>query len=247
MSEKRVVVVTGAAGFIGKAIVTSFLEAGDSVIASDYSEELLKEAYQDEIKSKADLQFEVADMSKSQEVRALGKRLKSKHERIDVLVNNAGVNKRTPIGEVTSEEWDYVVNVNLRGPFELIQELLEVFIGQKSGRIINFSSSAAKVGGDVVGIHYTAAKAGILGMTLKYAKHLAPYSVTVNSILPGPIDTAFHAETPAEQKKKIAGIIPVGRWGQPDEVAAAVFFLASEKAAFITGENLDINGGIIMD
>jgi NAD(P)-dependent dehydrogenase (short-subunit alcohol dehydrogenase family) len=247
MEGKRVVLVTGAGGRIGQAIVRAFLAEGDSVAAADLDEGALVEIYDEEISSGQALRLFRVDMSVSAQVKDLGQRTLDEYKRIDVLVNNAGINKTTPIEQISSEEWDYVMNVNLRGPFELCQCFLERFKEQRGGRIINISSSAAKVGGKIVGTHYTASKAGMLGLTIMLAKNLAEYAITANAICPGPIDTAFHAATSEAQKKIIAGNIPLGRFGRPEELAAAVVFLASEKASFITGEIMDVNGGLITD
>lgn len=247
MTGTRVVMVTGASGLIGQAIVRAFLVRGDTVLAADIRRSLLESCFGHETASGAKLVLESADMGDSQAVRSLADRILEEFDRLDVLVNNAGLNRSTPIDEISSEEWDHLLAVNLRGPFELAQSFLKRFRSQRSGRIINISSSAAKLGGNIVGAHYTAAKAGLLGLNVMLARNLAEYGVTVNAVCPGPIDTAFHGATPEEQKQRIAQNIPVRRFGRPEEVAAAVVFLASDQAAFITGEVLDVNGGLIMD
>jgi 3-oxoacyl-[acyl-carrier protein] reductase len=247
MKQPKVVIITGAGGGIGREIVKSFLTEDNLVIAADLKKELIEKTISKELLQNKSLVLESLDMANSGDIKQFSKRVLESFGRVDVLVNNAGINKRTKIDEISPEEWDYVMNVNLRGPFELSQSFLNTFRAQNSGRIVNTSSSAGKMGGLIVGAHYSVSKAGLICLTKVLAQHLAAYNVTVNAVCPGPTDTEFHAETSPEQKAKIRNNVPLKRFGKPADIAAAIVFLASEGAAWITGEILDVNGGIFMD
>lgn len=235
--NELVIIVSGATGGIGQAIVKRLQEEGAIVVATDVTAS----------PQETNVEFIQADLARPEEIRALFQRVDEKYGRIDGLVNNAGVNRRATTMDVTVEEWDFIMDVNLRGTFFMCQEACRRMIQQKRGAIVNIASSAAKVGGKIAGIHYSIAKAGVNAMTMLIAKDMAAHGIRVNSICPGPIDTPFHSETTDAERERAIQNIPLGRFGKPEEIAAVVSFLLSEDASYMTGEILDVNGGLIMD
>ena len=166
---------------------------------------------------------------------------------VHILVNNAGILRPTRVIEIEEEEWDMVVEVNLKGTYLCSRAVLPAMQEAKWGRIVNFSSTAGKSISTVGGAHYTAAKAGVLGFTRQLASEVARYGITVNAVCPGLIDTEMIRSTISDERaQEYADSFPISRMGQPSEVADLVAFLASDKAAYITGAALDINGGDLM-
>jgi NAD(P)-dependent dehydrogenase (short-subunit alcohol dehydrogenase family) len=166
---------------------------------------------------------------------------------VQILINNAGVLRPTRVAEIAEAEWDWVIGVNLKGTFLCSQAVLPAMKAAGWGRIANFSSTAGKNVSTVGGAHYTAAKAGILGFTRHLAKEVAADGITVNAVCPGLIDTEMVRATIDEARTAAyARSFPIARLGRPEEVAELVAFLASERAAYITGASLDINGGDLM-
>ena len=164
-----------------------------------------------------------------------------------ILINNAGVLRPTPVIDIEEDEWDFVVGVNLKGTYLCSRAVLPAMRSQGWGRIVNFSSTAGKNVSTVGGAHYTAAKAGILGFTRHLAKEEAGYGITVNSVCPGLIDTEMVRDTISDERADAyAASFPIQRLGEPEEVAELVAFLASDRASYITGASLDINGGDLM-
>ena len=162
--------------------------------------------------------------------------------RIDILVNNAGLISFAPVTQIDPADWDRVLGANLTGAYLCSRAVAPHMTRQQHGHIINISSVSAQTGGVSGGVHYTASKAGMLGLTKTLARDLAPH-VTVNAITPGQIDADPNLIT-AEQRQKLEGMIPLGRLGEPEEIAYGVLFLASPMASYMTGSTLDINGGI---
>jgi 3-oxoacyl-[acyl-carrier protein] reductase len=167
--------------------------------------------------------------------------------RIDILVNNAGIIRRGTIESVTEEEWDRVIAVNLKGPFICSKAVVDIMKRQGYGKIVNVSSIAGKMGDITSAPGYGPSKAGLDALTKTLARQLAPYGIHVNGVAPHAIETEMSAEWSPEKRKSIVEAIPLKRLGKPEDVAEAVLFLASDAAAFITGEILDVNGGFLMD
>jgi 3-oxoacyl-[acyl-carrier protein] reductase len=161
------------------------------------------------------------------------------------MVNNAGICPITELDKITPEEWDLVLAVNLKGTFLFSQAVAPVMYKQKSGKIINIASSAGQMGGLAVGMHYTASKAAILGLTKSLARSLAPY-VQVNAVSPGTTNTELISNWDEDTINRIVNQIPARRLGRPADIASAVRFLASDEADFITGQTLNVNGGLLM-
>jgi 3-oxoacyl-[acyl-carrier protein] reductase len=167
--------------------------------------------------------------------------------RLDVLINNAGICPLATIEEVTEELFDRVVAVNLKGVFFVSQAAVPVFKEQRSGKIVNVASVGGKTGGMMPVAPYSATKAGVISLTKSFASYLAPYGVAVNAVAPGPATTDLTRDWPADRMAALAQAIPFKRLARPEEIAAVVGFLASERCTYMTGEIVDVNGGLLMD
>jgi NAD(P)-dependent dehydrogenase (short-subunit alcohol dehydrogenase family) len=247
----RVALVTGAGSprGIGRATALTLAREGADVVISDIdlsgAEKVSGEIRGLERRSLA-IQ---ADVTKEEEVANLVNRVLQEFGRIDILVNNAGITQPKRVLDITSSDWDRLLAVNLKGTFLCSKAVLPAMMKQGYGRIVNLSSVSAKRGGGVFGgAHYSAAKAGILGFAKALAREVASYGITVNSVAPGLVLTDIRGgvEDP-EKQKEMSMDIPCRRLGMPEEIGAAIAFLASEEAAYITGEEIDINGGSHMD
>jgi 3-oxoacyl-[acyl-carrier protein] reductase len=166
-------------------------------------------------------------------------------ERIDILVNNAGICPLTPLLEISADEWDRVLAINLKGAFLCSQAVIPLMRRQGAGKIINIASSAGQMGGIAVGLHYSASKAGTLSLTKSLARLLAP-QIQVNAVSPGTTESEMTRGWDEAAIGNIVRQIPAGRLGRPSDVAAAVLFLASDQASFITGQTINVNGGLVM-
>jgi 3-oxoacyl-[acyl-carrier protein] reductase len=247
MSKSRIIVVTGGGSGIGSAIASEFAMNGDTVYVLGRNKEKLDVV----AKNNKNIIPITTDITKPTEVENAKKEITSQHNSVDVLVNCAGGNTKIDPNadlEEVVKGWNFIINVNLTGTFMMAHAFLPV-ITKPGGRIINITSLAALAGsslGGVSGQAYSAAKSGVHGMTRTLAKAFAKEGVTINCVAPGVIDDTgfFGGEgVPDDRKDMYLANIPEGRLGKPDEVAAGVFYLASEKAGFITGEILNINGG----
>lgn len=247
MFEGRAAMVTGAARGIGKAVSRAFMREGAAVALIDVEKEKL-ENLQEEIQAKGGQALAVScDVSTASDVKQMVEQVHKAFGRIDILVNNAGIIRRGNIETVTEEEWDQVMAVNLKGTFNCCKAVVEIMKNQGYGKIVNISSVAGKTGDITSAPGYGPSKAGMDALTKTLARQLAQYGINVNGVAPHAIETEMSAEWPPERRKAIIDAIPLKRLGKPEEVAEAVLFLASDKAAFITGEILDVNGGFLMD
>lgn len=242
--EGKTAIVTGAARGVGREIAGQFAERGAAVAVVDIDAEgALKAA--EEIGSNA---LTIAcDVSCWQAVEAMVETVIAQLGRIDIVVNNAGICERVTIEQLTPESWDRVLAVNLRGPFLVCKAVVPHMKSLGSGRIINITSVAGKIGGLMVGLHYTASKGGLLAFTKGLARELAPFGITVNSVCPAMVDTEMGAMFGADEKARYLAGVPLGRLAMPGDVASAVMYLASDSASYVTGEIIDVNGGILMD
>jgi 3-oxoacyl-[acyl-carrier protein] reductase len=240
----RVAFVTGAARGIGLAISRALSQRGASVAMIDVDLTELESAVQ----SLGDRAIAVqADVSRQSDVRRAVDRIVEQLGGLDILVNNAGICPLCDFADVTEEEWDRVLAINLKGAFFCCQAALPHL--QKSserGRVVNISSVAGQSGGVLAPIHYSASKAGLIVLTKSLARILAPHRGTVNCVAPGTTATDLTSAWAEELQEQVKAAIPLGRFGQPEEIAEAVCFLASDRAAFITGATLDINGGLFI-
>lgn len=246
--EGRVALVTGAGRGIGKAIALAFAGEKTHVVINDIcpKDELEKVAGEISalgVKSMAIL----ADVSQSEQVKEMIGQVEKTFQRLDVMVNNAGIIRRGTIETVTEEDWDQVIRVNLKGTFNCCKAVFPIMKRQRMGKIINVSSIAGKMGDIASAPGYGPSKAAIDALTKTLARELAQYGINVNAVAPHAIETEMSAQWSEEKRKSITEAIPLKRLGTPEDVAHAVLFLASDKANFITGEILDVNGGFLMD
>ncbi|RUR83084.1 3-oxoacyl-[acyl-carrier-protein] reductase [Chlorogloeopsis fritschii PCC 9212] len=240
----KVAIVTGASRGIGRAIAQELANYGANVVvnyasSSQAAEELVSQITQDGGSAIA-LQ---ADVSKADQVDALVNGVMEKLNRVDILVNNAGITRDTLLLRMKPEDWQAVIDLNLTGVFLCTRAVSKIMLKQRSGRIINISSVAGQMGNPGQA-NYSAAKAGVIGFTKTVAKELASRSVTVNAVAPGFIATDMTSNLNAED---ILKYIPLARYGQPEEVAGMVRFLAADPAAaYITGQVFNVDGGMVM-
>ena len=245
--EDRVALVTGAGRGIGRAIAIALAREGANVVVNDLDAHSAEETA-NEIKAIGRGALAIrADVSNSTEVSKMVERTIETFKRIDILVNNAGIFSSVPLDSMTEDEWNKVMNVNLKGVFICSQAAMRFMKKQRSGKIANLGSLAAKVGGIFAGADYAASKAGVICLTKSLAKQLAPYGINVNAVAPGVIATEMTKNWPNDVKENFLRQIPLGRFGTPEEVAEAVLFLVSDSANYITGTTIDVNGGIRMD
>jgi 3-oxoacyl-[acyl-carrier protein] reductase len=246
--ESQVVLVTGAGRGIGKAIAGAFAREKAHVILNDMcSQDKLDSVTAEMSDVKGQCVAIRADVSQSNQVREMIEQIEDTFHSLDILVNNAGIIRRGSIETVTEEEWDQVIHVNLKGTFNCCKAVVNIMKRQKKGKIINISSVAGKMGDITSAPGYGPSKAAIDAFTKTLARQLAQYGINVNAVAPHAIETEMSAQWSEEKRKSIIEAIPLKRLGKPEDVAEAVLFLASDKASFITGEILDINGGFIMD
>lgn len=248
MFEGRVAIVTGARRGIGKAIAGAFAREGANVVINDIcpEDELRRVAM--ELSSPRSQVIPIqADVSSHDQVVEMVQHVERTFQRLDILVNNAGIIRRGDIETVTEKDWDEVMAVNLKGTFNCCRAVVGIMKRQGYGKIINVSSVAGKTGDITSAPGYGPSKAGMDALTKTLARQLARYGINVNGVAPHAIETEMSAQWPPEKRQAIIEAIPLKRLGRPEDVAEAVLFLASDKASFITGEIIDLNGGFLMD
>ena len=246
--EGRVAVVTGAAQGIGAAVAQRLAAEGAAVAVADLTAERGQETVDAIVKDGGRAVAYGADVSKTEDVQALVAAVVAEFGKVEILVNNAGITRDNLLFKMTDEDWDSVVNVNLRSAFLMSRECQKHFVQQKYGKIVSLSSRSAL--GNRGQANYAASKAGIMGLTATLAIELGPYGVTVNAVAPGYIATAMTDATarrigldPEELKKAAAEQTPVRRVGEPEDIAATVAFLAADESSFISGQTIQVNGG----
>lgn len=242
----KVVVITGGGGGIGRASALAFAAEGSRVVVADVNLTQAQAVAAEVGGPERSIAVRV-DVASPESVRALFDAALAAFGRVDVLVNGAGIFHRTPIDELTVEEWDQLMAINLRGVFLCCQAALKIMKAQRSGKIVNLASMGGQVGGIVAGADYSASKAGVLCLTKSLAKHAGPFGINVNSVNPGVIDTPMTRPWGPEILRKRVEETPLGRLGTPEDVASVVVFLASDAASFVHGTHVDVNGGLYMD
>lgn len=240
----KVAIVTGAARGIGKGIADKLASLGAHVIVSDYNEEGAKKAAEDIQSIGFSAEAYSCNVADKDESRQLVEEVVKKHGKLDILVNNAGINRDAMLHKMTHEQWDEVIAVNLTGVFNMMQPASKIMREQEYGRIINISSASWL--GNIGQANYAAAKAGVVGITKTAARELAKKNVTVNAICPGFIDTDMTRGVPEKVWDIMVSKIPMGKPGKPEDVANCIAFLASDQASYITGEVINVGGGMVL-
>jgi 3-oxoacyl-[acyl-carrier protein] reductase len=244
--QDQVALITGAGRGIGHAIAQRLGSEGARVACVSRSEENANRTAYELNAARADSAKAYAvDVSDHAAVEKVGEQILKDFGRVDILVNNAGVTRDGLAMRMSLEDWDSVINTNLRGAFSFTQSVVRAMIKQRSGRIINISSVIGLMG-NAGQTNYAASKAGLIGLTKSLARELASRGITVNAIAPGYISTDMTNALSEEIQKSIQDKIPLKRVGTPEEIASAVAFLASAEAAYITGQTLCVDGGIVM-
>jgi 3-oxoacyl-[acyl-carrier protein] reductase len=243
--SNRVAIVTGSGQGIGREIALLLAERGASVVISDVNEATAR-AVAAEIESKNVKSIAVTtNVTVSAEVNKLVEQALSSFGHIDILVNNAGITKDNLLMRMSEADWDLVLNINLKGAFLCTQAVIRHMMKQRWGRIVNIASVVGVIG-NAGQANYSASKAGLIGLTKSTAREIASRGITVNAVAPGFIDTGMTQKLTENVKQEFLKQIPVGYFGLPKDVANAVAFLASEEAHYITGQVLNVNGGLAM-
>lgn len=243
--SQRIALVTGASRGIGRATALSLAAAGHHVALAARQMEKLEEAAA-EIREKGGTATVISlDLASTENVRESLKALLAEVGRVDVLVNNAGITKDMLAMRMKAEDWDEVLRVNLTGAFLVTQAVMQNMIRERWGRVINISSVVGQMG-NAGQANYAASKAGVIGLTKTLAQELAARNITVNAVAPGFIETDMTAVLTEPVKEKLLSLIPARRFGSAEDVASLVTFLASDAAAYITGQVIAVNGGMYM-
>jgi 3-oxoacyl-[acyl-carrier protein] reductase len=245
-AERQIVVVTGASRGIGRAVAVRFARDGAAVIVNYRGSEV---AAQETVQAVTDAGGQATlvqgDVSNRDDAERLIEAAVTEYGRIDVLVNNAGITRDQLLMRMTDDDWDAVLDTNLKGAFHTTRAALRPMLRKRSGRIINISSVVGLIG-NAGQANYAAAKAGLIGFTKSTAREVASRSITVNAVAPGYIATEMTDAIAEMMKAKILDQVPMGRLGTPEDVAAVVAFLASPAAAYMTGAVLTVDGGMVM-
>ncbi len=244
--EGRTALVTGAGRGLGKAIAWKLASMGARIVLNDIVQSDAVDATADELRA-AGRQVAVAkgDVTSAADAKAMVKAAVDAFGSLDVLVNNAGITRDGPLLMMPEADWDAVLGINLKGAFLCTKAAGKVMLRQSRGRIVNIASVAGRYGNGGQA-NYSASKAGLIGLTLTTAKELGPRGITCNAVTPGVIESKMTEVLPEELKKKYLESIALGRFGKPEDVANVVAFLASDEAAYVTGQVIDIDGGLIM-
>ena len=243
----RVALVTGAGRGMGRASAERIAADGARVVVNDLDETRASEVADRLVSEGAEAIGVAADVSDAADVSRLVDTAREAFGDVDILVNNAGVLRRTGILDLGEDEWDLVLDVNLKGTYLCTRAVLPAMKAAGWGRVVNISSSAGRSVSTLGGPHYTTAKAAVLGFTRAVAREMAPFGITLNAVCPGLVNTEMVSEVITEaQTQAYADSFPIKRLAEPQEVAELVAFLASDRAAYITGASLDINGGDLM-
>jgi len=241
----KIAVVTGAGRGIGRAVALAYAKMGADVVCVSRTEENSAKVAA-EVEALGRRAWAVAvDVSDTASVDAAAKGILESTGRVDILVNNAGVTRDNLLMRMSEEEWDTVIDTNLKGAFNFTKALTRPFIKQRSGRIINIASVIGLIG-NAGQSNYAASKAALIGFTKSIAKELATRGITVNAIAPGFIETDMTAALSEKMREGILGNVPLGRFGSPDDIAHAAVFLAMEPSGYITGQVLTVDGGMVM-
>ncbi|WP_372654246.1 3-oxoacyl-ACP reductase FabG [Halobacteriovorax sp.] len=242
--ENRVVIVTGGTRGIGKGVTTAFLNHGATVIATYTSNDEAANSFKDSLGELGkNIDLRKFDVSKEDQVQEFFTYVESEYQKVDILVNNSGIRKDNVLALMPTEDWNSVMDVNLKGTFLMTKMSIPLMMKNRYGRVVNMSSVGGALGlsGQA---NYAASKAGQVALSKSLSKEVGKKGITVNNICPGFIETELIADLPADQVKEYKKQVPLRRFGKVEEVANAVLFLSSEHAGYITGTSLEITGGL---
>jgi 3-oxoacyl-[acyl-carrier protein] reductase len=241
----KVAFITGGARGIGKAIALAFAREGADIALGDVNAEEMQKTGAD-IESLGRKCLSLAlDVTKPESAEEAVNKILDKYTKVDILVNNAGITRDTLLLRMSETDWDAVLNVNLKGAFNCLKAASRPMIKARNGRIINIASIIGIIG-NAGQANYSASKAGVIALTKTAAKELASRGINVNAIAPGFIQTHMTDKLTAEQKEKMLALVPLNRMGSPEDVASVCLFLASEESAYITGQTIVVDGGMVM-
>jgi len=243
--EGKLALITGGARGIGREIAMLFANKGANIAICDVNlEEAQKTAKEIEDLGRQSIAFK-ADVTSSSQVQDMADKILDKFNKIDILINNAGITKDNLLLRMSEEDWDKVIAVNLKGTFVCTKIVSRIMLKQRSGKIVNLASIIG-ITGNAGQANYAASKAGIIGLTKSVAKELASRNICVNAIAPGFIMTDMTAKLPEEVQKKMLSVIPLARFGEAKDVADLALFLSSESSSYITGQVVQVDGGMVM-
>jgi|TARA_B100001971_G_scaffold11712_1_gene9310 3-oxoacyl-[acyl-carrier protein] reductase len=243
--SKKIAVVTGASRGIGKAMAETYAQAGAHVICVSRNEDALNGVANLIRSNGGSASVAACNVSDLENFQKLIKDTADNYGSVDILVNNAGITRDTLIMRMSEDDWDTVIDINLKGAFNGIKAVTRTMMKQKSGRIINISSVVGLTG-NAGQVNYAASKAGLIGLTKSAAKEIGSRGITVNCIAPGYIATDMTNQLDDQAKDLLISQIPLGRIGSPDDIAATALFLASDEAGYITGQTFTVDGGMVM-
>jgi 3-oxoacyl-[acyl-carrier protein] reductase len=243
----RTAIVTGGARGIGQAVALALASEGASVMVADQNGQGASQVMAEINRFGGKAQALAVDVADPSDVENLVGQTLAHFGSLDILVNNAGIIRRVAFTELTRDEWDLVLDVNLGGTFNCCKAVVPIMMAKRYGKIVNMSSIVGLTGDKTASAAYTTSKGAIISLTKALARQLAEYNINVNAIAPHAIESEMIAEWTAEKKQRVIESIPLRRIGLPEDVAEAAIFLASDGASFITGETINVNGGYLMD
>lgn len=244
--KDKVAIITGGAQGIGRAIAEKLADEGAKIIIVDIMEEAAKKTADEISKDKnvETLSLKV-DVSSSQETEQMIKKTVEKFSKIDIMINNAGITRDNLLIRMSDDEWDKVLDINLKGVFNCSKAAAKIMMKQRSGKIVNIASVVGLMG-NAGQANYSASKGGVIALTKTMARELASRNINVNAVAPGFIKTAMTEKLSEDAKKKLTDLIPLARLGEPQDVANIVAFLCTDESSYITGEIISVNGGMYM-